>query len=66
MDEYTVRGYELRVKCWGPGIEHDKPVLELHLEKHNVTVLIADDYQHLEEALQKMLTKVRERAGEPQ
>lgn len=59
--EHFARCYQTLIEVWSAGVVHPKPAIDLHLEEHGVTVYIADDYEHLEAMLLRLLEKVRER-----
>lgn len=55
-----MRGYETNVEVWGPGVLHPKhPCIEI--TQGDVTIVIADPYQHLLEITDKLHGMVVER-----
>jgi hypothetical protein len=61
ITEVKVRGYDLNVVVYGPGINHKQPTLELYIEEAGLTLVIADPYEQLLVALDKMREMVVER-----
>lgn len=58
--EHFARCYQTHIEVWSSGIVHPKPAIELHLPEQDVTLFVADDYEHLEAMLERLLGLVRE------